>query len=105
VQHYDTLTTLFTVLSATGAFSRSSNSNTASQPLTPLIQGSTPIPVSHRVRTRGVPLRSDSEPERKRVKTTLGADKAIKLIMSVLKDQQGGGRVRFNTVELAIQLL
>ncbi len=25
--------------------------------------------------------------------------------MSVLKDQQGGGRVRFNTVELAIQLL
>jgi hypothetical protein len=79
--------------------------NTASQPSTPSIQGSNLIPVSHRVRTRGVPLRSDSEPERKRIKTTLEADEAIKLIVSVLKDQQGGGRVCFNTVELAIQLL
>jgi hypothetical protein len=104
VQHYDELTTLFTVSSTTGAFSRSSNSNTASQPSTPSIQGSTPIPVSHHIRTRGLPLRSDSEPERKRVKTS-EADEAIKLIVSVLKDQQGSGRVRFNIVELAIQLL
>jgi hypothetical protein len=79
--------------------------NTASQPSTPSIQGSNLIPVSHRVRTRGVPLRSDSEPERKRIKTTLEADEAIKLIVLVLKDQQGSRRVCFNTVELAIQLL
>jgi len=105
VQHYDELTTLFTVSSATGAFSRSSNSNTASRLSTPSIQGSTLIPVSHRIRTRGVPLHSDSEPEKKRVKTTSETDEAIKLIVSVLKDQQGGGRVCFNTVELAIQLL
>ena len=63
VQHYDELTTLFTVSSATGAFSRSSNSNTASRLSTPSIQGSTLIPVSHRIRTRGVPLHSDSKPE------------------------------------------
>jgi len=98
---------LFTVSSATGAFSRSSNSNTASQPSsTPSIQGSTPAP--HRIRTRGVPLREDStalEPARKRIKTT-GSDEAIDLLVSILKDQQsGGGRVLFNTVELAIQLL
>lgn len=103
VQHYDELTTLFTVSSATGAFSRSSN--TTSEPLTPFIQDNTSIPISHRVRTRGVPLRSDSEPERKRIKTTLETDEAIELIVSVLKDQQGGRRVRLNTVELAIQLL
>jgi hypothetical protein len=103
VQHYNKLTTLFTASSATGAFSRSSN--TASQLSTPSIQGSTLILVSHRVRTRGVPLRSDSEPERKRIKTTSEADEAIKLIVSILKDQQSGGRVYFNTIKLAIQLL
>jgi hypothetical protein len=74
-------------------------------PSTPSTQGSNPISVSHRVRTHGVLLRSDSEPERKRVKTTSETNKAIELIVSVLKDQQGRGRVRFNTVELAIQLL
>jgi hypothetical protein len=93
---------LFTTSSATGSFARSSN--TASRLSTPSIQGSTPIPASYRVRTRGVPLQSDSEPERKRIKTT-PHDEAIELIVSVLKDQQGSGRVRFNTVELAIQLL
>jgi hypothetical protein len=103
VHHYDELTTLFTVSSATGAFVRSSNSNTASQLSTPSIR-STPIPVTHRIRTRGVPLQSDSEPSRKRVKTTK-TDEAIDMLMLVLKDQQCSGRVRFNTVELAIQLL
>ena len=93
---------MFTTSSATGSFARSSN--TASRLSTPSIQGSTPIPVSYRVRTRGVPLQSDSEPERKRIKTT-PHDEAIELVVSVLKDQQGSGRVRFNTVELAIQLL
>jgi hypothetical protein len=93
---------LFTTSSATGSFARSSN--TASRLSTPSIQGSTPIPASYRVRTHGVPLQSDSEPERKRIKTT-PHDEAIELIVSVLKDQQGSGRVRFNTVELAIQLL
>jgi hypothetical protein len=45
------------------------------------------------------------EPARKRVKTT-GSDEAIDLLVSLLKDQQSSsGRVRFNTVELAIQLL
>ena len=45
------------------------------------------------------------EPARKRVKTT-GSNEAIDLLVSVLKDQQSGSRrVRFNTVELAIQLL
>jgi histidinol-phosphate/aromatic aminotransferase/cobyric acid decarboxylase-like protein len=45
------------------------------------------------------------EPARKCVKTT-GSDEAIDLLVSVLKDQQSGsGRVCFNTVELAIQLL
>jgi len=104
VQHYDKLTALFTVSSATGANVRSSNSNTTSQLSTPSIQG-TLIPVTHRIRTRGVPLQSDSEPVRKRIKTTAGSDEAINLLVLVLKDQQGGGRVRFNTVELAIQLL
>ena len=104
VQHYDKLTALFTVSSATSANVRSSNSNTTSQLSTPSIQG-TLIPVTHRIRTRGVPLQSDSEPVRKRIKTTAGSDEAINLLVSVLKDQQGGGRVRFNTVELAIQLL
>jgi hypothetical protein len=104
MQHYDKLTALFTVSSATGANVRSSNSNTTSQLSTPSIQG-TLIPVTHRIRTRGVPLQSDSEPVRKRIKTTAGSDEAINLLVSVLKDQQGGGRVRFNTVELAIQLL
>jgi hypothetical protein len=103
VHHYNELTTLFTVSSATGAFVRSSNSNTVSQLSTPSIR-STPIPVTHRIRTRGVPLQSDSEPVRKRVKTTR-TDEAIDMLVSVLKDQQGSGRVRFNTVELAIQLL
>ena len=93
---------MFTTSSATGSFARSSN--TASRLSTPSIQGSTPIPASYRVRTRGVPLQSDSEPERKWIKTT-PHDEAIELIVSVLKDQQGSGRVRFNTVELAIQLL
>jgi hypothetical protein len=93
---------LFTTSSATGSFARSSN--TASRLSTPSIQGSTPIPASYRVRTRGVPLQSDSESERKRIKTT-PHDEVIELIVSVLKDQQGSGRVRFNTVELAIQLL
>jgi hypothetical protein len=104
VQHYDKLTALFTVSSATGANVRSSNSNTTSQLSTPSIQG-TLIPVTHRIRTRGVPLQSDSEPSRKRVKTTNKTDEAINILVSVLKDQQGSGRVRFNTVELAIQLL
>ena len=105
MHHYDELTALFTVSSATGAFVRSSNSNTASRLSTPSIS-STPIPVTHRIRTRGVSLQSDSEPLRKRVKTTK-ADEAIDILVSVLKDQQGSGsgRVRFNTVELAIQLL
>jgi hypothetical protein len=45
------------------------------------------------------------EPAKKRIKTT-GSDEAIDLLVSVLKDQQSGSRrVRFNTVELAIQLL
>lgn len=96
---------MFTVSSATGAIVRSSNSNTASSQLsTPSIR-SAPIPVTHRIRTRGVPLQSDSEPSRKRVKTTNKTDEAIDILVSVLKDQQGSGRVRFNTVELAIQLL
>jgi hypothetical protein len=60
VQHYEELTTLFTVSSATGAFSRSSNPT--SEPSTPSAQGNTSIPISQRVRTRGVPLQSDSEP-------------------------------------------
>jgi hypothetical protein len=101
VQHYDELTS-FTVSSATGSFAQSSN--TVSRLSTPSIQGSTPIPVSHRVRTRRVLLRSDSEPEKKRIKITL-QEEAIKLIVSVLKDQQSGRRVCFNIVELAIQLL
>lgn len=93
---------MFTVSSATGAFSRSSNPT--SEPSTPSAQGNTSIPISQRVRTRGVPLQSDSEP-RKRTKTTSETDEAIELIVSVLKDQQGDRRVRLNTVELAIQLL
>jgi hypothetical protein len=56
------------------------------------------------VQTRRVLLRSDSEPERKRKKTT-PQEEVIELIVAVLIDQQSGGRVRFNTVELAIQFL
>jgi hypothetical protein len=90
---------LFIVLSTTGSFTQSSS--IASRLLTLLIQGSTPILVPHRVRTRGVLLQSDSEPQRKRIKTT-PQEEVIELIVLVLKDQQSGGRVRFNTVELAI---
>lgn len=102
MQHYDELTTLFTLSSATGSFARSST--TASRPSTPPIQGSTPFISSQRVRTRGVPLQSDSEPATKRIKAT-PQDEVMELIVSVLKDQQGARRVRFNTVELAVQLL
>lgn len=104
VQHYDELSALFTVSSATGANVRSSSSNTTSQLSTPSIQ-SAPTLTNPRIRTRGLPLQGDSEPVRKRVKVTSGSDEAIDLLVSVLKDQQGSGRVRFNTVELAIQLL
>ena len=114
---------MFSISSATGEFVRSSNpillatssSQLPSTPSisrpssTPSIQGSTFRQVPHRTRTRGVPLQEDSavlEPARKRVRTNRSAtDEAIDLLVSVLKDQQGGGRVRFNTVELAIQLL
>jgi hypothetical protein len=107
VQHYNELTTLFTISSATGEFARASAST--SQISTPSIQGTsiqgTLIPVSHCIRTRGVLLQDDSsDSSRKRLKT--GSDQAIDLLTSLLKDRQKPqGRVRFNTVELAIQLL
>ena len=64
----------------------------------------------HRTRTRGVPLQEDSavlEPARKRVRTNRSAtDEAIDLLVSVLKDQQGGSSTTpLNKVELAILLV
>jgi hypothetical protein len=95
---------------ATGAFSRSSQPSIPSQS-TPSTQSSqsTPIPTSHRVRTRGIPIRIDDElgPERKRTKTAVSStDDALEFLVSVIKDQQeGSGRPRLNIVERAIQLL
>jgi hypothetical protein len=85
------------ISSATGAFSRSSQSTTPSQ--------GTPVPT--RVRTRGIPIRDDEPgPERKRTKIASTTDEALELLVSLVKDQQDGkARVRLSTVELAIQLL
>jgi hypothetical protein len=115
---------LFSISSATGEFVRSSNpillatssSQLPSTPSisrpssTPSIQGSTFRQVPHRTRTRGVPLQEDSavlEPARKRVRTNRSAtDEAIDLLVSVLKDQQGGSSTTpLNKVELAILLV
>jgi len=50
-------------------------------------------------------LQSDFKLTRKYVKVILRFNKAIDLLMLVLKDQQGSRRVRFNIVKLVIQLL
>lgn len=114
LHHYTELEALFAVSSATGEFAYSSSILTSIATSTPATQTSnsvlesreSTVAVSQRVRTRGVPLPLDSSgPERKRTKTNSSTDEATELIIAVLKDQQGGGRVRLNTIELAIQLL
>jgi hypothetical protein len=98
------------VSSATGSFARSSNSNSNSnstQYTTPSIASSqgTPIPTSQRIRARGI----DSEPPKKRLKTSSTSaieNEAMQWIISTMKEKEkDGGRVLYNTVELAIQLL
>lgn len=117
LHHYEELTALFSISSATGEFARSSNTQqisiastqatTSSQ--TASSRSSTPLSIQ-RVRTRGVPLREDAalpEPVRKRVKIIgSGPEEAYNLLISALRAQQSGSsRALFNPVELAIQLL